>query len=401
MEGGAPYVGTQLLRELARAGAEVDCFLAVPPQEIPSTLARQPGLRFILRPTAWRWGRWYNRTPLLALLSGSLFRLRAQWALAGAIAERHAERPYDVVYQFSQSELGGLKRYRDALPPIVVHPSTHAAGELAWFKREAALARRCEPFVRRLAARVMLTLRAAVQRRQVPQAARVLGVSRRFTAHLAADYRIPARRLGVVVNPIDLDRFRPVNGPVTGDPLTLLFVSRISVRKGVDLIVDLSHRLTDLEGEVRVLVVGGPTTWSDYRALLSELNPRIATHVGDVAPDELCRLYHGAAAVLQPSQYEPFALTVGEALAAGTPVVVSDEVGAGEDADPRVCSVFPHGDRDAFEGSVRCAIAAARSEERTELEALARSEAERLFAPPTVAAKLLKELASAARSRDD
>lgn len=398
-EGGAPYVGTQLLRELARAGAEVDCFLDVTPDEIPLVLREQPGLRFILRPTAWRWGRWYNRTPIFALLSGSVFRLRAQWMLAHSIAQRHAERPYDVVYQFSQSELGGLKGLRDALPPIVVHPSTHAAGELAWFKREAALGRRCEPLARRLVARAMLTLRAAVQRRQVPQADRVLGVSRRFTEHLAADYRIPARQLGVVVNPIDVDRFHPGNGQASDDPLTLLFVSRISVRKGVDLVVELSHRLADLEGEVRILVVGGPTTWSDYRKLLADLNPNIAAYVGGVPPDALCRLYQGAAALLQPSNYEPFALTVGEALAAGTPVVVSDEVGAGEDADPRVCSVFPHGDQDAFESSVRSAIKAAGSADRSQLRALARSEAERLFAPPTVAAKLLNELDLARRKR--
>jgi glycosyltransferase involved in cell wall biosynthesis len=376
-EGGAPYVGAQLLRELASAGAEVDCFLSVTPEEIPPLLREQAGLRFILRPSTWEWGRWYNRTPMLALLSGSLFRVRAQWVLARSIAERHAQRPYDVVYQFSQSELGGLKRFRPVLPPIVVHPSTHAAGELTWFRREAALARRCEPLARRLAARALLTLRAAVQRRQVPQ---------------AADYGIPERQLGVVVNPIDLERFHPANGQGLDNPLTLLFVSRISVRKGVDLVVELSHRLSDLEGQVRILVVGGPTTWSDYRKLLTELNPSIARCVGDVPPGALCRLYQGAAALLQPSQYEPFALTVGEALAAGTPVVVSDEVGAAEGADPQVSFVFPRGDKDAFERSVRGAIALAQSEDRAKVSALARSEAERLFAPPTIAAKLLDEL---------
>lgn len=399
-DGGAPYVATQLLRELACAGAQVDCFLDVRSEQIPSTLRQQPGLRFILRPTAWRWGRWYNRTPMLAFFSGSLFRLRAKWLLSGAIAERHARRPYDVVYQFSQSELSGLRRFRDILPPIVVHPSTHAAGELAWYRREAALARRCEPLGRRLMARAMLTVRAAMQRQQVPRADRVLGVSRRFAEHLAADYRIPPERLGVVINPIDLDRFRPGDGHAPDGPLTLLFVSRISVRKGVDLIVDLSHRLVDLEGQVRLLVVGGPTMWSDYRKLLSELNPRIATYIDEVPPDALCHLYHRAATVLQPSQYEPFALTVGEALAAGTPVVVSDEVGAGEHADPRVCSIFPRGDLDAFESSVRAAIALARSADRARLSELARNEAERLFAPPTVAAKLLGELELASRSRD-
>jgi glycosyltransferase involved in cell wall biosynthesis len=391
-DGGAPYVATQLLRELARAGAQVDCFLAITPDEIPPVLRRQQGLRFVLRPSAWRWGRWYNRTPMLALLSGSLFRLHAHYALAQTIAERHAQVPYDVVYQFSQSELGGLRRFREALPPIVVHPSTHAGGELAWYKRESGLVRRCEPLPRRMVARGMLTFRAAVQRRQVPQADRVLGVSRRFTEHLATDYGIPAERLGVVVNPIDLDRFRPGDGWDSAAPLTLLFVSRISVRKGVDLVVGLSHRLADLEGQVRILVVGGPTTWSDYRTLLSELNPSIATYAGEIRPESLSDLYREAAALLQPSLYEPFALTVGEALASGTPVVASEEVGAAEDADRRVCFAFPNGDEDAFERSVRGMVAAVGSGERAQLSELARAEAERLFSPATVAATLLGEL---------
>ena len=396
--GGVPYVATQLLCELARAGADVDCFLAVNADEIPNRLRNEPGLHFVLRPGVWQWGRWYNRTPLLAFSSGALLRLRAQWRLAETIAERHAAAPYDVVYQFSQSELGGLLRLRRALPPIVVHPETHAAGELAWHKREDPLARRAEPLARRLVSRGMLALRAAVQRRDLPRADRVLAVSRRFAEHLATDYQIPAARLGVVVNPIDLDRFRRSNGDPPEGPIKLLYISRISVRKGVDLVVALSHRLRDLEGRVEILVLGGPTTWSDYRKLLSKLNPAIGTYAGEVGPLSLARLYHEAAAVLQPSQYEPFALTVGEALASGTRVIASDEVGAAEGVDPRVCSVFPRGDLDRFERAVRAVVAETREGVGPELSALARAEAERLFSPGTVVGTLLQELELATRS---
>jgi glycosyltransferase involved in cell wall biosynthesis len=198
--------------------------------------------------------------------------------------------------------------------------------------------------------------------------------------------------MGIVVNPIDLDRFRPNDRVRPEGPMKILFVSRISVRKGVELVVELSHRLADLEGEVELIVIGGRTTWSDYRKLLDDLNPAIATYARSIPPDELARLYQKSAMVLQPSQYEPFALTVGEALASGTPVVASDEVGAVDGVDPRVCAVFPRGDIDAFERAVRTAIAAARSDDRAETAALARAEAQRLFAPATVAATLLDEL---------
>jgi glycosyltransferase involved in cell wall biosynthesis len=391
-EGGVPYVATQLLRGLARAGAEIDCFLGVSAEEIPDELRGQEGLRFVLRPNRWRWGSWYTRTPLLAFCSGAVFRLRTQRTLAQSIAHRHAVEPYDVVYQFSQSELGGLRRLRKSLPPIVIHPETHAAGELAWHKREAALARRAEPLARRVAARTMLAARAAVQRRDLPRADRVIAVSRCFAKHLAADYGIPGERLGVVVNPIDLDRFRPTSGDAPRGPVKLLYVSRMSVRKGVDLVVELSHRLSDLQGQMEIVVIGGPTLWSDYRKLLADLNPEVGTYAGEQPPEALGRLYHEADAVLQPSQYEPFALTVGEALASGTPVIASDEVGAAEDVDPRVCLVFPRGDLDLFERAVRSAVEDARAGAGPNLSALARTEAERLFAPDIVAGVLLQEL---------
>jgi glycosyltransferase involved in cell wall biosynthesis len=390
-DGGATYVGTQLLRELADEGVEIDVFLGTRPEEIPEVLQGRPNLEFILNPPNWSWGRWYSKTPLLSFFSGHFARLRAQWTLASKLAERHAQRPYDLVYQFSQSEMGPVRRLRKRLPRLVVHPSTHAAGELAWHKREDALARRCEPTYRRLLVRAMLTGRAFVQRRELPKADRVLGVSRRFSEHLATDYRIPPDRLGFVPNPIDLERFRPEERPVLADPLTLVFVSRISVRKGVELVVDLSHRLADLEGQVRIVILGGPTMWSDYRPLLDDLNPRIAEYHGHRRGPEFLKLYQRAAAVLQPSQYEPFALTVGEALASGTPVVASDEVGAIDGVDSRVCAVFPHGDLDAFEAAVRDVLARVR-EDKPGLAAIARAEAERLWAPDTITRALIQQL---------
>jgi glycosyltransferase involved in cell wall biosynthesis len=393
LEGGAPYVGAQLLRELARAGARVDCFLDVGPDQVPPPLCGLDGLRFVLRPTRWQWDRWYNRTPMSAFVSGNMFRLRAHNELARSVAAHHAAAPYDVVYQFSRNELGQLARLLDSLPPIVVHPSTHAAGELRWYRREAPLARPIEPRSRRMLVGSVLRLRASIQRRDLARVDRILAISHRFAEHLAADYRIPRERLGIVPNPIDLDRFRPDRRPIQPvAPLKLLFVSRIAVRKGVEMIVDLSHRLDDLHGKVEIIVIGSRSTWSDYRKLLEGLNPRVARYSGGVQPGELAALYREAAAVLQPSHYEPFALTVGEALAAGTPVIASDEVGAVEGVDRRVATIFPRGDRVAFEQAAREAVAVLSTTEQEAVATLARAEAERLYAPATVAEKLLEEL---------
>src|SRR5581483_4105095 len=97
-----------------------------------------------------------------------------------------------------------------------------------------------------------------------------------------------------------------------------------STRKGVDDIVDLSHRLGDLAGSVRLLVIGGPTQWSDYTRHLERLNPAVAEFIGGVPNEELPQLLRSSAMLLVPSFYEPGSIATAEALACGLPVVLSD-----------------------------------------------------------------------------
>lgn len=391
--GGATFVGTQLILELGRAGAEVDCFIAGEPRDVAPALHGAENVTLFFRPKNWAWDRWYSRQALVAFLSGHVARARSQTQVIRDLLASHAERPYDVVYQFSQSEYTPLRRHRRRLPPIVIHPSTHAAGELRWVRRESHLARRGEPLGRLAAVEAILAARALVQRYELPRADRVLGVSRVFAEHLAEDYKIPRERLGVVVNPIDLDRFRPGDRVPGSDPvITLLFVSRISVRKGVELIIGLSHRLADLAGQVRIRVVGGPTLWSNYIRLLRDLDARVATFDGQLDSNQLAALYRSSDALLQPSKYEPFGLTVAEALAGGLPVVASDEVGAVDGVDRDVCRTFRSGDLDAFERAVRALIDDLRAGRGEAFRDRARAEAERLWTPPAIARSLIDEL---------
>jgi glycosyltransferase involved in cell wall biosynthesis len=182
--------------------------------------------------------------------------------------------------------------------------------------------------------------------------------------------------------------------------VTLLFVGRLSVRKGLDLIVALSHRLADLAADVQILVVGFPSLWSDYSGLLRRLHP-LATFCGEAAPEDLAALYRNADALIQPSRYEPFGLTVAESLASGTPVVASDAVGAAEDVDGRCVMSFADGDVDDLERVVRELVDQVQAGQMTDVRRLARSEAERLFAPGVVATGLLQALYGAGAQAPD
>jgi glycogen(starch) synthase len=245
----------------------------------------------------------------------------------------------------------------------------------------------------------MLAIRARAQGKALGRAARVIAPSERFADELASDYRVPRDRIRTVPNPVDLERFRPRPTPRADDtPIRLLFVGMLAVRKGVEMVVELSHRLADLRGRVTVELAGEPREWSDYSGLLKDLHPEIGRALGWVDPEQLPGLYASADALLQPSHYEPFGIAVAEALASGLPVVVSDAVGAGQWVPGPACRVFPAGDVDEFEKAVRGLLSDIDTG-RSDLATAARAAAAEVFAPSTVGERLANVLTEAAESR--
>jgi glycosyltransferase involved in cell wall biosynthesis len=378
-----------LLVHLAGPHVHVDCYFGQLSDAVPSRVADHANIRVFAQPLAWHPSRWYSRSPLSRFITGQTARIRAQRLLLARLEAEHERRPYDVLYQFSQIELFGLRALARRVP-LVLHPEVHARGELRWHRRERSLIRKYEPRGHHAIVRSMLTARSAMQQRDIRLARGVVAPSNAFARDLCSDYGIEPARLAVIPNPIDLRRYRPRdrNGAT---PLTALFVSRIAVRKGVEMIVELSHRLADLAGEFRLFVVGGQGAWSDYRPVLRGLNPETAEYLGRVDAGGLPGLYASSDLLIQPSHYEPFALTVGEALASGRPVVVSDRVGAAEGVDSACCIRVPDGDAAALERGVRAMAARLRVDAPSITDA-ARSEAERLFSADVIGTQIAEFL---------
>lgn len=395
--GGVPGMGMLLLRELLRQGIEVDLYLATD-STVPPPVEPMPGLRVIMRRSRWQWGRWYSRAKPLALLSSLAVRSLSTALLSVRLLREHRRRPYDAVYQLSQTELFLLGRVRRLAPPIVVHPCTHVAGELRWHRAEQDYALRSERRGPHFLMRALMTLRSRMQPRELARADLVLGLSERFNALVHQDYGVPRERLRVVRTPVDLERFSPDGPERKAAPRTLLFISRISARKGVEQVVALSHRLADLSGSVRILVIGGATMWSDYRAHLADLHPELGEYAGHVPSEELPALLRSATLLLVPSWYEPGSIATAEALACGLPVVLSDEVGNAEVVSGPHLRTHRAGDLDGLEAAVRSLLAAAEADEPA-LRASARANAEAAFAPDAVVAQLVGQIAALGTGR--
>jgi glycosyltransferase involved in cell wall biosynthesis len=381
-------MGLLMLRELLRQGIEVDLFVTTNVGEEPPIQPR-PGLRIVRQPTWWQWGRWYSATKPSAFLSGLAVRAVCNVLLTVRLLIEHRWRRYDAVYQLSQTELFLLGRLRRWAPPIVVHPCVHAAGELRWHRRESAYALRAERRSVHLLMRAILRLRSRLQPHELARADLVLGLSERFNDLLIEDYGVPRSKLRVVRSPVDTNHFSPNGSELGGSPRTVLFISRISVRKGVPEVVSLSHRLDDLAGSVRLLVIGGPTLWSDYVRHLDDLNPAIAQFVGGVSKEELPTLMGSATMLIVPSQYEPGSIVTAEALACGLPVVLSDEVGNAEVVSGPHVRIHRAGDLVDLEASVRSLLAAIEADESA-LRASARANAEREFSAEGVVSQLVE-----------
>jgi glycosyltransferase involved in cell wall biosynthesis len=388
--GGVPGMGALLLEGLLDLGVDVDFYTTDTTDDLPVGVRNRSNIRLVRTDRRWEWGRWYSRKPYRAFISGTIARIRAYERLTKMLIERNARHRYDCIFQLSQTELFKLgKVFRD-LPPIIVYPCVHAAGELTWHRRESRYALESENALLHYLTRLILSYRSARQRKDVQKPALMMGMSRRFNELTARDYGLNPAHQAVLYHPIRTAT--PDAPPLADRPgdgiIRMLYVSRISVRKGVEQIIELSRRLDDLAGKVQIDVIGDRTQWSDYRAHLKELNPRTARALGGLPHGATMAEYEKSDILLLPSMYEPGGLVVGEALSRGLCAVVSDEVGSAEPVDDRVCRKFPAGDLDAFEGATRTLVTDLQSR-RKELRETARAQAIEHFAPDKIARQLL------------
>jgi glycosyltransferase involved in cell wall biosynthesis len=380
--GGVPGVATELLHGLAALGHEIDLFLPSAGHEIPERVLDHDNVTVVWGTSEWRWNRWYSRTKATAFASGLIARGYASLRLRRAIARRHAQRPYDVVYSFSTIEAPAVPGSVIRSAPLVIHPETHSASELRFLISERRLALRCQPLHALLVALTMLSARSLVQRIRIRRARLLICISSVFRDHLVADYGFPRERTVVIPNPVRLERFAGLRNEPRETP-TVLVLGRVAVRKGVEDVVAVARTLRDRGADVKLRVIGGPGLWSDYTKLLEDLPAESSEYLARMSPAEVPAEIARCDVLLQASRYEPFALTVAEALAAGVPVVATSEVGAIEGVSREVVTAVQPGDVAGMTTALTDAIERVRSDPQR-IRAQARSEAERLFAGEVV-----------------
>lgn len=203
----------------------------------------------------------------------------------------------------------------------------------------------------------------------------------------------------VLPYPVDLEAFRP-EPAAEPDPErpVILSLGRLDPRKRLDLLLDAFGRVRESVPGARLLVVGAPGNVPGALAPLKGFAHDDAVEYRPQIPRErIPALLREATLLVQTSEHENFGSSVAEALSCGTTVVVGPSNGTADyvDASSRI---FERYTPDAVARAVVDALAVRRSRP-AEAGARARAAAERWFAAPKVADRLVAILGNAIAER--
>lgn len=267
----------------------------------------------------------------------------AQW-----LAQRWAADPPDVAHaHFWMSGLAAINAARRSGLPVV--QTFHALGSVK--RRYQGEADTSPPQRTRV--------EAAVGRR----ASAIIATCTDEVQELGA-YGIPANRIYVVPCGVDCAHFRPVT-PASRPPgpSRILTIGRLVPRKGVDTVVAALGRVP---GAVLTVAGGPPADRLNDDPEVRRLRSAAAaagvvdrvTFTGGVAHRDVPELLSGADVVVSASWYEPFGMVAVEAMACGTPPVVSAVGGHRDTVRHEVTGLqVPPRDPAALAGAVRRLLA--------------------------------------------
>jgi len=134
---------------------------------------------------------------------------------------------------------------------------------------------------------------------------------------LAIEHGARPERVRLVYNCVDERRFRPAPG--VSKAIDVLFVGRLSLEKGIDV---LAGAIEQLPKKLKVCVVGDGPMSSKFERRMRTANCNV-TFLGWIKNEQLPSVIQSARLQVVPSLSEPQGLVVAEAMACGVPVIGS------------------------------------------------------------------------------
>jgi glycosyltransferase involved in cell wall biosynthesis len=181
----------------------------------------------------------------------------------------------------------------------------------------------------------------------------IIAVSHTTARDISRFFQVPERRIEVIYNGLNHERFHPRKSEqdeallqqLKLDAPYFLYVARLEhPGKNHVRLIEAFNQFKSERKSNHLLVLGG-ADWHGAEAIhqAAERSPftKDIRRVGYISDQQLPALYRGATAMCYPSLFEGFGMPPVEAMACGCPVVCSDRGSLAEIAAPAACVIDP------------------------------------------------------------
>ena len=156
----------------------------------------------------------------------------------------------------------------------------------------------------------------------------VITVSNSMKKQLIEKYGIDESKIQVIYNGIDVFKYHGITEKYSK---IVLFLGRMTNQKGPYFFLQAAKKVLEKENDVLFIMVGRGEKMPDlinHAFHLGIMDNVIFT--GFVSEEELLHAFSRASVYVMPSVAEPFGITALEAIASGTPLIVSKNAGVAE-----------------------------------------------------------------------
>ncbi|HUT59493.1 MAG TPA: glycosyltransferase [Phycisphaerae bacterium] len=171
-----------------------------------------------------------------------------------------------------------------------------------------------------------------VERAGVHGADKVVCVSYLTRSIVVSRYGVPAHRVAVVHNAVDLPEDEQFQmKPIGRDEKIVLFLGRVTMQKGPEYFLQAARKVVDKYPKVRFIMAGSGDMIAQCIRLAADLKlGRYVTFTGFLRGGDVDRVFRMADLYVMPSVSEPFGIAPLEAISRNVPVIISKQSGVGE-----------------------------------------------------------------------
>jgi len=137
-------------------------------------------------------------------------------------------------------------------------------------------------------------------------------------------------KIFTIFNPIDLEKFKPMERQGKGRNFRILFVGRITEQKGIDILIGVVKNLsrTSIFKNLHFTIAGS----GELESLVDNLQKKFSNidFLGHVSQNNMPQLYSSSDVIIVPSRWEGLPNVILEAQSCGIPVIASNISGSNE-----------------------------------------------------------------------